>query len=437
MKTYYKGTLVSEIEPANIKIGNIVDIGGYRFDVNPGSINLSKLRYDDKDNIKDFIQKNYGLISYYDSGIELPQKINSIIDRILLEPDIYANYEYQQIIYEKIEDIHGNFYAKELISGLIFPIYNNEQAQTKYKLKKTNGIYIVGEYQLTMQKNYNPKSMKKCYCMIGHEEIADNNEVSSYQSMFDKGIGKRRKKEKFIASIKELFNKNVFKEEIKPKKEEIKIEKQTQSVGTTVMENIEYLLTKLSKINKDVYNEYKRQYESIIDNENFVITELASFEGKLEFYLMFNKKGIDNIIEYLESLKIEYLENNLNEYDINTSISLDDIDKIEELFLKSKNEYSLTSQRKILKDIAFIYLMEVYENIDNIPIELLRRSYFSSNLKTILIVIESLRELEIIENDLIIDLNTDITLENILDIIRRIKFIRIEKESVPTLIKKI
>ena len=55
------------------------------------------------------------------------------------------------------------------------------------------------------------------------------------------------------------------------------------------MENIEYLLTKLSEIDINKYNEYKAKYELMLLGENIVIEQLAPLEGEIEFYLMFNK----------------------------------------------------------------------------------------------------------------------------------------------------
>ena len=429
MTTYYKGTICIGIETPYLRLGNSY-CGNFEFDYN--SVNNDKIMNQDYRIISKYIENNISTIRK--TGLKITSmEINSILKRILYYQETeFCNY-CLDIIYEKFEDIHGNYYGKELLTGCIFPIYNEKKETITYYLSQFKQAF-----DLEIIKKYKISSIDKCESIIEEEQVADNNEVIAYIHQFDKGINKRKKKKQFTDKITELFNKNVFNEEIKLKEKEKKeITKQTQSVGTQVMENIEYLLTKLSEIDINKYNEYKAKYELMLLGENIVIEQLAPLEGEIEFYLMFNKKGINNIKDYLEQLKIEYLENNLNKNNTNTSVTLDDIDKIEELFLKSKNDYSLPSQRKILKDIAFIYLMEAHENIDNISIERLRESYFSTNLKSIIIIIKSLRDLEIIENDLIIDLNDNITLEHILDIIKRIKFNNIEKESVNTLIKRI
>ena len=151
--------------------------------------------------------------------------------------------------------------------------------------------------------------------------------------------------------------------------------------------------------------------------------------------MFLEKRGTDDIVKYLEELKVEYLNNFLTDNKITTKISIDDLDKINELFLKTKDEYDLVKQRKIIKDISFIYLLEVKENIDNIDINKLKNGYFSSNIKSVILSLNALSELGFIKKDLIIDLNTDLSVENILEIIKRIEFNKFSNEKVKELLK--
>ena len=126
-----------------------------------------------------------------------------------------------------------------------------------------------------------------------------------------------------------------------------------------------------------------------------------------------------------------------NQTEKSTEISIADIDKITELFLKQKADYSLLDERNILKDIAFIYLLELYENKDTITLESLKNSYINDYLKWIVLSIKALKDLDIISQDILLDFNSDITLSNLLEIIKRIQFKEKVDFDIKTLIKKI
>ena len=279
--------------------------------------------------------------------------------------------------------------------------------------------------------------MEKCvyYVSYSPSDVADQNELTIYQNRFTKGIGKKIREQKFSNRITEFYYKNVFNSEMTPQQNN-EVSKQKQSLGTTIMENIEYLLNKLKNVDIDKYNEYNKTYQDALNNQEITFRELTPLEGELEFYLMTGKRNSDNLVTYLENTKINYLEHILNNTKLSPELTIKDIDKYEELFLKVKNKYPLGIQRKALKDLAFIYLMKIYLTIDDISEEELKNSYFVDNLKTILIIIESLRDLSIIKNNIIVDLDNDINLNNLLNIIRKIEFNK-SKEKVTTLIRKI
>ena len=91
------------------------------------------------------------------------------------------------------------------------------------------------------------------------------------------------------------------------------------------------------------------------------------------------------------------------------------------MLLKTKKEYALKEQTKILKDIAFLYIMEVIEDED-IKITDLENSYFSDHLKYIMMVIMSLIDDDIIKDDILINLDDELNIYNIYNIIKNIEF---------------
>lgn len=120
-----------------------------------------------------------------------------------------------------------------------------------------------------------------------------------------------------------------------------------------------------------------------------------------------------------------------------TNLTLSELDKINELFLKTKNNYSIVDQRKILKTISLIYLLEVIENKDEIDMKELENSYFKDNIKSIILGIKILESLDLIECDINLYLNDDISVYNVVNIIKKIKVKKINSEEYKKLIMKI
>lgn len=84
-----------------------------------------------------------------------------------------------------------------------------------------------------------------------------------------------------------------------------------------------------------------------MQNKMVLETALIALEAKLEFELMFSKGENTSLADKIEDLKREYLSHFVSETQNKTSITLDDLDKLMELFLKTKDSYSILEQRKI------------------------------------------------------------------------------------------
>ena len=402
------------------------------------------------------------------------------------------------IIYEIVTDQNNNLYGKELYTGMFFPLskdcyskefsykltslsddvwlsqnntvfyesgehFKTHNNNTTYIHKKyiNSGVKIIGpvlhmdygsfritkfplsRYEFNVKEICKFPNALKCECLIYEEGIADINEVNAYQNMFKRGLTRKRKQQRFENTVISFANKNVYKEEIILKKDET-VSREQQTTLTSMMENIEFLLIKLSKINQEAYLKYQKEYNNILNSETnglnvkpLEITSLAPLEANIEFSLYFNKKDASSILEYLNKAKEEYLENFLIGNQIKTTLTLQDLEKINELFLKVKKEYNPVDQRNILKNLSFLYLMELKENILDIKEEKLKNSYLQDNLKSILICIESLRRIGLIKESILIDLNCELNLASILDIIRDIEFISLTDDNIKELFKKL
>ena len=326
------------------------------------------------------------------------------------------------IVYEIVKDKSGNLYGKELYTGLLFPILLKSNYFIDYEIIKREDtdrkFYLKG----TAKVNFD--SLYKCDIFITGNQVANQNEVDEYQNKFNKGFRKEKKKKEHIYFIKYLYNKNVFKEDftLVDDKKEIKVkELEKENIETSLMEEIEYNLINLKSIDNNLYNEYRSKYEKLLNS--FINKEnLALLLGEIEFSLIFRKQSVDNILEIIRDLKHEYLDNFINKENKKTDLNLKKLDKINELFLKVKDKYDYKSQRDVLNNLSFLYLMEVIENIDTLDINDLNNSYFKTHLKSIIIWIKLLIDYDIIKCSYIISLRDEINIDIVIDIIKNIKF---------------
>ena len=103
------------------------------------------------------------------------------------------------------------------------------------------------------------------------------------------------------------------------------------------------------------------------------------------------------------------------------------------MFIKQKEEYSLVNQRLFQRNISILYFFELYEQKDNLDIEELNNTYIVDNLKTIIIVINTFQEENILTYDYYLDLN-NISLENVINLIKSIKFTKNSTDKIKKLL---
>ena len=200
------------------------------------------------------------------------------------------------------------------------------------------------------------------------------------------------------------------------------------------MENIEYMISRLESINPERSKYYGEEYERALNSvdimQNKTVSEsvLISLEARLEFELMFTKGENTTLVEKLEELKKEYLSHFTSKTQEQTSITLDDLDKLMELFLKAKDSYSILEQRKILRNFATIYALEVKENENEIDPNRLKDSYFNDLKKSIILSIKSLIQTGLFKGNIQFELSTDESIENILELIRSLEIEKTQEE---------
>lgn len=346
--------------------------------------------------------------------------------------------KYMPIIYKIVIDDLGYLYAKEIISGYLFPIINDNNINVNYHdnidITDKNPKNFVVDYSLKLifEITYKNTKVANLNTVIYEKEceIATPNEVEEYLNRFNKGLFKDKKKNIFINNIKRLYNQNTYNDEIIIQEPKKKIERVKQDPITLAMERIEALLYQIGKIDMNLKNEKEKVYQNILNEEDnnlslnpLSLVNLNTLIADLEFIIQFgNKKKDDDIINYLQNLLNEYVDG------IETERTIKDIDNLNELFLKMKNNYSIISQRKVIVNLSYLYIYEIYENKDTILLEELQDSYFNDNLNTILICIAEMIDNEVIENNILINFD-NVTPEYVLNIIKNIKFIPKEKNK--------
>lgn len=283
---------------------------------------------------------------------------------------------------------------------------------------------VVAGIQFNKDKNCDLTGINKFLNEIFYKDITEQKRELKHSSIFARLFKPKKNKDvKTLGAVKNFEENDVL---------------------AKLMEEIEYKLSTLEQVNKIDYDKYYKEYQkftqsdtSILESRQACIAILSSLAGKIEASLSFNKKNSNNIEEYLDSLKTEYLDNFLNNRDSKTVITLEELDKMTETFLKNRQDYNIVSQRNILKKLSFIYLMEVRENIDNIKIDDLNNSYFKYNLKSIILILCALQKEGIIKENFEIDFNQEVTVQNILNIIRKMEFNIIEEEKAENFIVRI
>ena len=355
-------------------------------------------------------------------------------------PDIFTLF-YQisstskELIFEIVEDINGNFYGKELITNCLFPIVstNNFNCLLKWTLK--NNLVSIEDYKITLT-NPNLKEATRYLLDIPEHrnslKLANQNEVTDYLNQFKKGFRHEHKLINFQEQMQRLANQNIYSQEITLKEPKI-MRKLKPSQETIIMENIEFLLLKLKKENSTSYELLNQEYQNILNSANtltttpLVLQTLISLEAKIEACFFNQRRNIISLLDYINKLVLEYLNQK------ETKLTFQDIFKLNDLFIKQKGEYSLVNQRLFQRNISILYFFELYEQKDNLDIEELNNTYIVDNLKTIIIVINTFQEENILIYDYYLDLN-NISLDSVINLIKSIKFTKNSTDKIKKLL---
>ncbi len=234
---------------------------------------------------------------------------------------------------------------------------------------------------------------------IVNDGYANEMEIDEYKKYhMVKGFFRRSIAKNYQSIFHSLAKCNIFKEEIIPKKEIIK-EKEKIDDEAIILEEIELLLIKLKNYNIELYNKYQSEYNELLDSSNkriklvsFSKQNLEKLKAEISLCFLYNHDDGMNIIDYLSNLKKKYLLNIINGETNKTKVSLMDLDKIMDLFLKTQDEYDVLTRRMIIRNFACIYLFELYENKNNLDKSNLQYTHIENLMTSIIIILNSLKE---------------------------------------------
>ena len=299
-----------------------------------------------------------------------------------------------RIVYEEIVRDDGIVYAKEISTGLIFPIGYKKYMEAESIWRDSNLNY----YTNLVFKF--PGMLKVETFVFDDHVVADYNKVENY-------LKKPSNKDEII----ELYKNNVFDGEFKEKE---KLEVISEELSTIA--DIEYYLTILKEKNEDLYNKRKEYFDEMLNNFNVEgsnaligLPKIKAFKKKLTFDILFR-----NITDDDNTLK-KSIDDFLND---KSDLDFDNIDYLCDIFLHYQNEIDIKNGINILSDFAKLYLLFILNNdVDQSKLE---NSHFKDLLNFIVIASVELK-LSGVLNDRI-NLNIiEVNVENVLNEINRIK----------------
>lgn len=417
--------------------------------------------------------------------------------------------EGKELIYEIMYDKNGKEYAKEIVSGCVFPIktkydtctmYFRENRSKKicYDMDDDTGYFCSGEELTstctlfginhkdvrTTRASYekiisglskvNPTLINidgKCHYMINSSEefmfnvvfqpkmnfsndqkienvistkkLASELDINNYLNVYETGWGKLLRRKNHINTMNKLSQSNYLGEIQFVNNSHIEKKRVNESNITKEMQELEFLLLKLKGISKEEYDKLNSEYLELLGQEDdelhlssLSIGAIISLQSRVILAYMCNGGDSVKILSYLKEQVNKYIENINDCYKEKTEITIKDLDKICEHFLKSKNSYTIKEQNEILRCISLLYFFEMYENKDSLTSDDLKNSYIKDNIKRILIAIDVLYTEGVIKSvpNSLYDIDN---LEELLNFIQRVEFEEKIQDNGEVLIKKI
>ncbi len=273
---------------------------------------------------------------------------------------------------------------------------------------------------------------------IFNEKIATELEVRDYLQIYT-GPFKRRRKNAYINSLTEMSIANYLGDDIQffsSRNKRVIIE---EAQFTKEAQELEFLLSRLKNVSEEDYIKINNEYNELLNQVDnvFVVSSitksLISLQNKATLAYMCHGGTSKQVIEFLEKQAGLYIKSCNDTPSDKTKMSISELDNISEKILSNKTSFNFKEQNDILRHIALLYFLELYENRNTVTSEELGESYINNNIKRIITIINAL----LIEG-FISECNHDIySIDNIGDLLELIKDITLTLPSKDELVKKI
>lgn len=318
--------------------------------------------------------------------------------------------KFVEIVYEEITREDGVVFARELLTGLIFPIYNRFRDDSLcLDAIKNYYSYESKDYKLIfVNPNVRIDGLARVNSIVVDTSVATYTKVEEY-------LKNTSHKDEIYALHKENVFEIPFKE--KHKKEQLSEEME-------IFNKIEYYLSILKGLNVELYNKRKEYYDGMLEysdvkeiNTNIGLDKLQLFEKRLKFDIIYGNHN-DNVASYIDADIKKCQDYFLTGVGSDSIIDLKLIDEYCDIFLKFKDDCTLKEQSMILKSLSRLYLFCCL--INTISVDDVKESYFKDLMFNIIAASEGLCAQGII--DVPINLNAnEITLSRLIDEIDKYK----------------
>ncbi len=282
-------------------------------------------------------------------------------------------------------------------------------------------------------RKYRPFNIKKTFAYFNQkgliapmteEEIAEK-EARKRKELEEKNR-KVRKKQEITENLDRIYSKEqIATRELSTEemKEQLKLTKELDNSDVSLVLKIQTLLVKLKKVNPEGYEKLNLEYKQLASEGKLDGFMLKDFLARLLCTLEYEVRDASTLINYLDSL--------IATYDNKKDFSLNDLEELTQNVINNSNIYSKEDKLIIYKKLSLLYLYFIYENKDSITKDMLEKSYFNHRvfLYATILNIDDLRKSNLIEDNLLFDINETYDLESVVNLIKRINFIK--KEEIP------
>lgn len=315
---------------------------------------------------------------------------------------ISRQYTYERkIFFEKVVDTEGNVYAREITTGLLFPLLEECNVENKYYFAKPE---LVNSVLLIIKQNFTHESFHALNLGIFLYSPASIAEIEEYVRNISK------------SKIKELYENNSFAKNISIVEQDEE-EKELREKVMTLLEQIEYKLSLLkpNQMIDTINSELTKLSSNKISDEEY-LRKLLEISDRVE--LLSISKGYDDFNAFLKIKAASCLNSIGRKEDFD--IDLNWINSLFDLFLRQNTDYSASEQRSITKSFVMMYIAVIKKY--DLTEEDLEESHFKDILLTAHVCLNELAKEGLILDTVSETELTNISLSSVIDCIKGKKF---------------